>query len=155
MSQKARLLPADKPWSPTTLDRASFLFVAVESQSTRPTSLQLSSPWRRRCMTTLAIEDMLICRPSHVWMFITHVRAADCALDCKMQNNESFVSVWWTRKSSHQKRRWSSLLFTCVNTQCPYSALTVPLQFPYGNYHSALIFYVIKKGLPTPPSFKQ
>ena len=42
-----------------------------------------------------------------------------------------------------------------VPLQCPYSALTVPLQFPYGNYHSALIFYVIKKGLPTPPSFKQ
>ena len=42
-----------------------------------------------------------------------------------------------------------------VPLQCPYSALTVPLQFPSGNYHSALIFYVIQKGLPTPPSFKQ
>ena len=32
-----------------------------------------------------------------------------------------------------------------VPLQCPYSALTVPLQFPYGNYHSALIFYCLKR----------
>ena len=41
------------------IKQSVFSSVAADSQSTRPPSPPSSSPWRRRCMTTLAIKEML------------------------------------------------------------------------------------------------